>query len=149
MEDRTVIVIGGGLAGCEAAWQIARRGAPVRLLEMRPERTTGAHRTGLLAELVCSNYPECKNTRSIPVGVKCPEEGCDGDLTEKRTRNGRTFYGCSRYPECKFALWNKPVQEKCPACGYPVMVEKRTKSQGDFLECPQCKEKKELQTEQG
>ena len=55
MEDRTVIVIGGGLAGCEAAWQIARRGAPVRLLEMRPERTTGAHRTGLLAELVCSN----------------------------------------------------------------------------------------------
>jgi len=50
-----VIVVGGGLAGCEAAWQLARRGIPVRLIEMRPERMTGAHRTGCLAELVCSN----------------------------------------------------------------------------------------------
>lgn len=52
---RPVTVIGGGLAGCEAAWQIARRGLPVRLHEMRPTRTTGAHQTGRLAELVCSN----------------------------------------------------------------------------------------------
>src|SRR5512140_2168955 len=50
-----VIVIGGGLAGSEAAWQIARRGLRVRLFEMRPARPTEAHQTGELAELVCSN----------------------------------------------------------------------------------------------
>ncbi len=55
MAERAVIVVGGGLAGSEAAWQIARRGVPVRLYEMRPTRQTPAHRTGWLAELVCSN----------------------------------------------------------------------------------------------
>ncbi len=48
-------VIGGGLAGCEAAWQAAQQGLSVLLYEMRPEKTTGAHQTGMLAELVCSN----------------------------------------------------------------------------------------------
>lgn len=52
---KEIIVIGGGLAGSEAAWQLARRGQRVRLCEMRPGKTTGAHRTGDLAELVCSN----------------------------------------------------------------------------------------------
>ena len=51
----TLKVIGGGLAGCEAAWQAAERGIDVELYEMRPEKSTGAHRTGDLAELVCSN----------------------------------------------------------------------------------------------
>ena len=51
----TVTVVGGGLAGSEAAWQIARRGVPVRLYEMRPVRSTAVHQTGDLAELVCSN----------------------------------------------------------------------------------------------
>ena len=53
--ERVVTIIGGGLAGSEAAWQVARRGWPVRLFEMRPGRSTGAHRTEGLAELVCSN----------------------------------------------------------------------------------------------
>ncbi|MBN1825791.1 MAG: type I DNA topoisomerase [Candidatus Eisenbacteria bacterium] len=97
--------------------------------------------------LACSNYPECKSTRSIPVGVPCPEEGCGGQLTEKRTKNGRVFYGCSRYPDCKFAVWNRPVAEKCAACGHPLLLEKRTKAQGDFLECPQCKARKEAAPE--
>ncbi|WP_269746124.1 FAD-dependent oxidoreductase [Syntrophaceticus schinkii] len=51
----SVSVIGGGLAGCEAAWQASRLGADVTLYEMRPQKTTPAHQTGLLAELVCSN----------------------------------------------------------------------------------------------
>lgn len=93
--------------------------------------------------LACSNYPECKNTKSIPVGVACPRDGCDGQLTEKRTRGGRMFYGCSKYPDCKFAVWNRPVAEKCEACGFALMVEKSTKARGDFLECPECKAKKE------
>jgi methylenetetrahydrofolate--tRNA-(uracil-5-)-methyltransferase len=53
--QKTLKIIGGGLAGCEAAWQAANRGIEVELYEMRPEKTTGAHRTGDLAELVCSN----------------------------------------------------------------------------------------------
>src|SRR3990170_4448345 len=55
MDERVVTVIGGGLAGCEAAWQAARRGCAVRLFEMRPRSKTGAHQTDRLAELVCSN----------------------------------------------------------------------------------------------
>src|SRR5699024_6508885 len=55
MTDQPVTVIGAGLAGSEAAWQLARRGVPVRLVEMRPEKQTPAHRTGQFAELVCSN----------------------------------------------------------------------------------------------
>src|SRR5436190_15294246 len=53
--DRQVIIAGGGLAGSEAAWQLAERGVPVTLYEMRPARATPAHKTGRLAELVCSN----------------------------------------------------------------------------------------------
>jgi methylenetetrahydrofolate--tRNA-(uracil-5-)-methyltransferase len=52
---RQITVIGGGLAGCEAAWQAAERGLEVTLYEMRPKVMTGAHKTGYLAELVCSN----------------------------------------------------------------------------------------------
>ncbi len=73
----------------------------------------------------CTGYSDpdkakkCKNTRSVlvTVGVKCPAEGCTGDLVEKRTRKGRVFYGCSRYPECKYAVWDKPLPEACPQCG--------------------------------
>ncbi len=99
--------------------------------------------------LACSKYPECKCTKSIPVGVDCPEKNCGGDLTEKRTRSGKTFYGCSKYPDCKFALWNQPVSEKCHECGYPVMMEKQTKARGAHLECANsaCKAKKELSSE--
>ncbi len=67
MNDSTVIhVIGGGLAGSEAAWQAARRGVRVRLSEMRPARTTGAHRTDGLAELVCSNSLKSDEYGSAP-----------------------------------------------------------------------------------
>ena len=55
IQNQAIHVIGGGLAGCEAAWQIAARGVPVVLHEMRPQRTTAAHKTDALAELVCSN----------------------------------------------------------------------------------------------
>lgn len=88
------------------------------------------------AFLACENYPKCKNTRPIPTGIKCPEEGCDGELVERMSRNKRKFYGCSRYPECKYVLWNKPVPEKCPECGYPFLVEKYSKKDGKFVACP-------------
>jgi DNA topoisomerase-1 len=77
--------------------------------------------------LACSNYPACKFTQSLTTGVHCPEEGCDGMLAERRTRKGRTFYSCTNYPKCTFALWDKPVLEKCPQCDAPFLIEKAGK----------------------
>jgi len=91
--------------------------------------------------LACSGYPECKNTRSVnggigkTTGVKCPGEGCDGELVERKSKRGKVFYGCSKYPECSYALWDKPVDKECPECGEKFLVEKTTKKQGTFLKC--------------
>ena len=74
--------------------------------------------------LACSNYPTCKSTQSLNTGVHCSQEGCDGMLVERRTRKGRTFYSCANYPKCTFALWDKPIPEKCPQCDAPFLVEK-------------------------
>lgn len=90
--------------------------------------------------LACSNYPKCKNAKPIPTGVSCPVEGCDGQIVQRMSKNRRLFYGCSRYPSCKFTSWDKPVAEQCPSCGSPYMIEKASKKKGDFLQCPKCKE---------
>jgi methylenetetrahydrofolate--tRNA-(uracil-5-)-methyltransferase len=73
-------VIGGGLAGCEAAWQIARAGVPAVLHEMRPERTTEAHRTASLAELVCSNSFRSDDAETNAIGVVHREMRALGSL---------------------------------------------------------------------
>ncbi len=92
--------------------------------------------------LACSGYPDCKHTESIngggngkAIGMKCPNQGCDGDIVEKRSKRGKVFYGCSRYPDCNFATWDKPVAKSCPVCNKPYLVEKNTKRKGDFLAC--------------
>lgn len=86
--------------------------------------------------LACSGYPECKNTRSLGTGVKCPECN-EGELVQKSTRHGKTFYGCDRYPSCKFASWDRPISEKCPKCGYLILVEKYSKKTGEVsIACP-------------
>ncbi len=85
--------------------------------------------------LGCTRYPECKGTRPLSTGVPCPLEGCEGELLVRRTRKGKTFYGCSAYPRCSFALWDEPVATRCPACGFPVMSRRSTKK-GDVLLCP-------------
>lgn len=86
----------------------------------------------------CSAYPKCKNTKPLPTGIKCPRESCDGDVIERRTRRGKTFWGCSNYPDCDFASWAKPVNQACPACGHNWMQEKETKTHGPHLYCPEC-----------
>ncbi len=89
--------------------------------------------------LACSGYPGCKNNQPLvkpkSTGVICPE--CKtGELTEKKSRYGKMFYSCNRYPECKFALWDLPVEQPCPKCGFPLLVKKIYKKKGEFLKCP-------------
>ena len=90
--------------------------------------------------LGCSNYPTCKNTKPISTGIKCPK--CSqGELIERKTKKGkRIFYGCSRYPECDFASWDKPVNQACPFCGNAYIVTKYSQAKGEYLGCPQCKQ---------
>jgi DNA topoisomerase-1 len=85
--------------------------------------------------LACSKYPECKTARPLSIGVDCPKPDCDGYIAEKRSKRGRVFYGCSNYPKCQFVLWNKPVPKKCPECGAPFLVEKTSKTKGEYLAC--------------
>jgi len=88
--------------------------------------------------LSCSRYPDCKFTRPYSIGVNCPQEGCDGFLTERRTKRGRIFYGCSNYPKCKFATWDKPISQPCPNCGAKFLVEKSSKVKGEYSKCLKC-----------
>jgi DNA topoisomerase I len=93
--------------------------------------------------LGCTGYPECKNLRKPgkqaaaepkQTGVTCPE--CKkGDILEKSSRRGKTFWSCSRFPDCKFALWKKPIAKDCPQCGAAFLLEKVTKRHGAQLVC--------------
>jgi DNA topoisomerase-1 len=83
--------------------------------------------------LACSRYPECKTTRPLSTGVKCPLDG--GDIVERRSRKGKVFWSCNNFPKCKFASWYKPVQKPCPQCGAEILGEKRDKEQKTCLIC--------------
>jgi DNA topoisomerase-1 len=82
----------------------------------------------------CSNYPKCKFIKQKMVGLVCPECG-EGDIAERKSRFGKVFYGCNRYPDCKFTLWDKPVLEPCPQCGAKYVVEHHTKKGGTTRKC--------------
>lgn len=103
-------------------------GAPMVILEMKNTRFLG-----------CSRYPDCRNTKSLTIGIHCPQPDCEGMLIERRTKRGKTFYGCSAYPKCNFATWDRPVDEKCVNCGYPILVLRETKRKGTYKRCLQCK----------
>ncbi|MCK6560803.1 type I DNA topoisomerase [candidate division KSB1 bacterium] len=89
--------------------------------------------------IACSGYPDCKTAKPYPIGMACPKEGCTGQVVERRSKRGRTFYGCSRYPDCDFVTWNKPVKNPCPACGNPYTEERYTQAKGLHIRCPKCK----------
>jgi len=97
--------------------------------------------------LACSGFPECRNTKPIvkDIGVDCP--GCGkGKIIERRSKKGRVFYGCTRYPECEFVSWDKPVAKACPECG-SYMVEKRARGQASIV-CPKCGHKEKCTSEE-
>lgn len=98
--------------------------------------------------LACSKYPECKTTKPLATGVKCPEDG--GDIVERRTKRGKSFWSCSNYPKCKFATWQKPYPKKCPQCGAAFMTEKWDKAGNVSLSClnKECKHTEEVVREE-
>jgi DNA topoisomerase-1 len=98
--------------------------------------------------IACSSYPTCKYVKQKTVGVKCPTCSA-GDIIERRSKKGKTFFGCNRYPECDFVAWGKPVSKACPECNNPYLIEKFLKS-GAFAQCPnaECKYKEALATEE-
>jgi DNA topoisomerase-1 len=85
--------------------------------------------------LACTRYPECKGTKPLSIGVTCPKS-CGGYISEKRSRRGRTFYGCSSYPNCDFVAWDRPRNEPCPKCGSAYLLDKYSKRTGPFVACP-------------
>ncbi len=94
--------------------------------------------------IACSNYPKCKNTKPYleKIGVACPE--CGADLVVRRTRKGRVFYGCSRYPECTFSTWDRPLPQPCPKCGGLVVAKGKKKAR--CLKCETWYNQEELTT---
>ncbi len=130
------------------------RAAEKNMKDMRvPDQPTGevcelcgspmVIKTGRYGKFIaCSNYPKCKNTKPYyeKIGVKCPE--CGADLVVKRTRKKRIFYGCIRYPECTFSVWDRPLPTPCPKCGGLVVVKGKKKAQ--CIQCESWYEQEEL-----
>ncbi|GIP36799.1 DNA topoisomerase 1 [Paenibacillus sp. J31TS4] len=93
--------------------------------------------------LACSGFPNCRNTKPIikEIGVTCPK--CkEGQVVERRSKKGRIFFGCDRYPECDFVSWDRPVDRLCPNCA-SMLVQKNTKN-GPVIQCVNCDFKEEV-----
>jgi DNA topoisomerase-1 len=88
----------------------------------------------------CSNYPNCNHMEPLEkpedTGVVCPECG-EGSMLKRKSRYGKVFYSCSRYPDCKYAVWNQPLAGVCPKCGHKMLTIKSTKRRGTEKVCPQ------------
>ena len=84
--------------------------------------------------IACTGYPDCKHAAPLSTGVPCPRCG-KGSLVEKSTKRGKIFYSCDQYPQCDFALWEKPVPGPCPRCNSPYLVEKKSRD-GIKVICP-------------
>jgi DNA topoisomerase-1 len=138
-----------GYPDCKTTKQLGKEAKPadVQLEEECPNCNSKlVKKFGRFGEFVaCSNYPKCKFVKQKTVGVACPN--CSqGEVVERRSKRGKTFYGCNRYPDCDFVAWGKPINEKCPDCGSAYLIEKYLKA-GAFAQCPnpECKHKHPLE----
>jgi DNA topoisomerase-1 len=137
---------------CKGIRKADPRGLPVPPDQPLDEKcpTCGKHfvkRHGRYGEFVCCvDYPKCKTVKKEILGVPCPK--CGGDLSPRKTRFGKVFYGCTNYPKCDFTAWDKPVPRSCPACKSKYMVEKTRKPRGKdpvtVLLCPACSHEEPL-----
>lgn len=97
-------------------------------------------KTGRFGKFIgCSNYPKCKHIEPLEkpedTGVRCPE--CKkGQLIKRKSRFGKLFFSCNTYPSCSYAVWNPPIAEPCPNCGWPILTLKVTKRRGTEKVCP-------------
>ena len=85
----------------------------------------------------CSTYPKCKYIKKEQpedTGLACPK-ACGGTILKRKTRRGKFFYGCGKFPKCRFATWDEPVKEPCPKCAKPFVLRKNTKKDGTYLHC--------------
>ena len=148
-----------GYPECKNTMKLDKDGVPEEKPEAPPDEPTDFKcdkcgkpmviKTGRFGRYIaCEDYPTCKTTRQIPLGVKCPKPDCGGDIVRKRSKAGRFFFGCDKYPDCDYTVWAEPVAEKCPECGHPILVKKALKA-GNFLACPQkeCGFKKQVAEE--
>ncbi|MFN0104189.1 MAG: type I DNA topoisomerase [Bryobacteraceae bacterium] len=137
-----------GYPDCKTTRQLGQgeKQADVKLDELCPECGKNlVTKSGRFGEFTaCSDYPTCKYVKQKLVGVKCPD--ChEGDIIERRSKRGKTFYGCNRYPKCEFVAWGKPIDRACPDCGSSHLIEKFLKA-GAFAQCPnkECKFKEPI-----
>lgn len=84
--------------------------------------------------LECTNQ-DCKNRKRLikSTGVKCPKEGCEGEIVQRKSKYGKIFYGCNKYPDCDFVLWNEPTGETCPKCS--SLLVKKVLKKGTTVNC--------------
>ena len=133
---------------CKFTRSLRKKRAPDRPTDEKCEKCGRdmVIKTGRFGEfMACTGYPKCKNTRPVPLGVKCPK--CViGDLAEKRSKKGRTFFGCNRYPACDFTTWNRPVPVVCPNCGNLGAEQKSTKARGTWNKCLKCQHEFEAES---
>ncbi|MFA7658926.1 MAG: type I DNA topoisomerase [Candidatus Gastranaerophilaceae bacterium] len=98
--------------------------------------------------LQCTNE-ECKNRKRIVIttGVKCPKAGCEGEIVQRKSKFGKIFYGCNKYPDCDFVLWNEPTGETCPEC--KSLLVKKFLKRGNTIECSkkECSYKRPMEEE--
>lgn len=88
----------------------------------------------------CSSYPDCNHMEPLekPVDTEVPCPECkQANMLKRKSRYGKVFYSCERYPDCKYAVWNLPYNEACPECGHPMLTIKTTKKRGTEKVCPQ------------
>ena len=98
-------------------------------------------KTGRYGKFIgCSGYPTCRHIepleKPVDTGVRCPQCN-ESTILKRKSRNGKIFFSCSAYPKCQYAIWNPPVNEKCPECGWPILTIKSTKRKGAEKVCPQ------------
>jgi len=98
--------------------------------------------------LACTRYPECKGRRPLltKVGVTCPR--CGGHLVERRSRKGRTFYGCANYPKCDFVVWSRPLTQTCPQCDGLLTAERQQEEGKPRGRCSSCNWRGEVAEEE-
>jgi DNA topoisomerase-1 len=140
-----------GYPDCKTTKQLGQaQKAPDRPLEEKCP-LCGLHlvvKSGRFGEFTaCSGYPKCKYVKQQTIGVTCPKCG-QAELSARRSKRGKTFYGCTRYPDCDFVAWAKPIPEKCPECGSNYLIEKALKT-GHYAACPnkECKYKRVMAPE--